>query len=162
MPSEHGDVSLLQHPEAQRLLKSTNMAHLAYLWPDGTPRVVPIWFEWNGQEIVLGTPVEAPKVKALQQNPNVALTIDEEVWPYKVVMIRGAATVGIQNEVAPEYAAAAQRYFGPEGGAAWVNQVGQLSPQMARIVITPQWVTVLDFEQRLPSALEKAMEAQQK
>ncbi len=162
MTSEHGDLTLLQHPEAQRLLKSTNMAHLAYIWPDGTPRVVPIWFEWNGQEIVLSSPAAAPKVNALQQNPHVALTIDEEVWPYKVVMIRGAAEVEVQNEMPPEYEAAAKRYFGPEGGAAWVNQVRQLPAKAARIVITPKWVTVIDFEQRFPSALEKAMEAQQK
>jgi hypothetical protein len=29
---------------------------------------------------------------------------------------------------------------------------------MARIVITPRWVAVLDFEGRFPSALERAME----
>ncbi len=30
-------------------------------------------------------------------------------------------------------------------------------PKMARIAITPEWVGVLDFETRFPSALEKAM-----
>jgi hypothetical protein len=30
---------------------------------------------------------------------------------------------------------------------------------MARIAITPEWVGILDFEQRFPSALEKAMAA---
>ncbi|MCW5880869.1 MAG: pyridoxamine 5'-phosphate oxidase family protein [Anaerolineae bacterium] len=162
MTSEHGDISLLEHPEAQRLLKSTNMAHLAYIWPDGTPRVVPIWFEWNGQEIVLGTPIGAPKVKALMANPNVALTIDEEVWPYKALMIRGTVKVDVQDGVTPEYAAAAKRYFGEEGGTQWIKQLEQLPAKSARIALTPGWVTVIDFEQRFPSALEKAMEEAQK
>jgi hypothetical protein len=29
--------------------------------------------------------------------------------------------------------------------------------QMARIVIQPEWVGILDFEQRFPSAIEAAM-----
>lgn len=162
MASEHGDISLLEHPVAQRLLKSTNMAHLAYIWPDGTPRVVSIWFVWNGREIVISTPATAPKVKALMANPTVALTIDEEVWPYKVLMIRGTVKVDMQDGVTPEYAAAAKRYFGEEGGTQLVKQLDQLSVKSARIALTPGWVTVLDFEQRFPSAMEHAMEAQQK
>ena len=34
----------------------------------------------------------------------------------------------------------------------------QLCPRMARVFITPEWVAILDFETRFPSALEKAME----
>lgn len=30
-------------------------------------------------------------------------------------------------------------------------------PQMARIVIQPEWVGILNFEQRFPSAIEAAM-----
>jgi hypothetical protein len=29
--------------------------------------------------------------------------------------------------------------------------------QMSRITITPEWVGILDFEQRFPSAIEAAM-----
>ncbi len=44
MPSKQGDVDLLQDPVAQQLLQSKSLAHLAYTWHDGTPRVVPIGF----------------------------------------------------------------------------------------------------------------------
>jgi hypothetical protein len=119
--------------------------------------VVPIWFHWNGQEIVLATPVDAPKVKALAHDPKVALTIDEDKWPSKVLLVRGTTTVTIINGVVAEYAAAAERYFGPEQGRAWVAQASSSMPQMARIAILPEWVGLLDFEQRFPSALERAM-----
>ncbi len=39
-----GDLALLEHPVAQQLLASRELARLAYTWTDGTPRVVPIWF----------------------------------------------------------------------------------------------------------------------
>jgi nitroimidazol reductase NimA-like FMN-containing flavoprotein (pyridoxamine 5'-phosphate oxidase superfamily) len=65
MTTEQGDLSLLDDPVAQELLHSTNLARLAYVWRDGTPRVVPIWFHWDGQMIVLGSPPNAPKVNVL-------------------------------------------------------------------------------------------------
>ena len=47
MSSKQGDLSLLNEPVAQELLQSTIPARLSYVWSDGTPRVVPIWFlEW--------------------------------------------------------------------------------------------------------------------
>ncbi len=157
MPTTQGSLDLLQDPIAQRLLQAPIPARVAYTWLDGTPRVVPIWFHWGGQEIVLATPLDAPKVKALARDPKVALTIDEDKWPSKVLLVRGIATVTTVNGVVAEYAAAAERYFGPEQGRAWVVQAGNLMPQMARIAIRPEWVGVLDFEQRFPSALERAM-----
>jgi hypothetical protein len=57
-----------------------------------------------------------------------------------------------------ESAAAAERYFGEEQGRAWVQQVGGMVSQMARIFIQPEWVGILDFETRFPSAIERAME----
>ena len=73
MSVEQGGLDLLEHPTSKELLQSTIPARLAYVWMDGTPRVVPIWFHWNGREFVLGTPPKAPKLKALAKNPKVAL-----------------------------------------------------------------------------------------
>ena len=83
-PVKQGDLSLLQEPAAQLLLQSTIPARLAYVGTDGSPRVVPIWFHWNGREIVMASPPNAPKLKALAKNPKVALTIDENDFPQKV------------------------------------------------------------------------------
>ena len=62
MTTEQGEQDRLNDPVAQELLHSTNLARLAYTWRDGTPRVVPIWFHWDGEAIVLGSPPNAPKV----------------------------------------------------------------------------------------------------
>lgn len=81
MPTQQGDLALLNEPIAQELLKSTIPARLAYSGRDGTPRVLPIWFHWTGDVFVLGTRMDAPKVKALLAHPNVSLTIDSESFP---------------------------------------------------------------------------------
>ena len=41
MPKQ-GEIDLLSDPIAQDLLHSRIPARLAYVWPDGTPRVVPV------------------------------------------------------------------------------------------------------------------------
>jgi hypothetical protein len=151
MATPAGDLKLLDHPLAQRLLSSTEPAQLAYTWLDGTPRTVPIWFHWDGEAIVLTSPPRAPKLTALRTNPQVALTIDEHVWPYKVLYIRGVASIDMLDDISPEYAIAAERYFGADQGKAWVEQLRGLPS--ARIKVTPQWANVIDFETRLPSAL---------
>jgi len=119
--------------------------------------VVPIWFYRTGEEVVMAGPPDAPKVDAIRANPAVALTVDGNDWPYPVLPIRGMATVEIVDGVAPEYAAAARKHFGEEQGNAWVGQVGQMLAQMARIAVRPEWVCVLDFQTRFPSALARRM-----
>lgn len=161
MPTEQGSLALLDDPVAQQMLQSTYPARLAYTWTDGTPRVVPIWFHWNGKEVVFGGPTDAPKMEVLRDGTKVAVTIDGDEWPYKVLLLRGTVHIDVVDGVSQEYAAAAERYFGPEQGEAWVAQMGTLAPQMARIVMTPEWVGILDFQTRFPVAVERAMEQAQ-
>jgi hypothetical protein len=149
---DQGDLGLLEESTAQQLLVSTNPARLGYTWWDGSPRVVAMWFEWTGAEVVMSSPVRAPKVKVLQDRPAVAVTIDDaQAFPYRELMIRGRADVELRDDVPDEYAQAALRYFGQEQGTAWVD--GLRGSPMARIAVTPEWVGLLDFETRLPSAL---------
>jgi hypothetical protein len=155
MPVKQGDLELLEHPVAKELMQSKIPARLAYVWTDGTPRVVPIWFHWDGHEFVLGTPPKAPKLKALPHNPKVALTIDDNNFPHKVLLVRGTARLETVEGIVPEYAAAAERYFGREQGQAWVGQLRAITPTMVRIAIAPEWVGILDFQTYFPSALSK-------
>ena len=157
MPTKQGDVALLRDPVAQQLLQSKFPAHLAYTWRDGTPRVVPIGFHWNGAEIVLATALDAPKTKVLQTGSKVALTIDSNSMPPKVLLIRGTVRIDTVEGIAPEYAAMIRRTMGEEDGQALLAQAAPLYPRMTRIFIHPDWVGLLDFETRLPSAVERAI-----
>jgi len=161
MPTRQGDLAFLDDPVAQRLLHSTIPARLAYTWTDGTPRVVPIGFHWTGQEIVLGTFPDAPKMTALHDGAQVALTIDSDTMPYQVLLVRGRVRTDTVAGIAPEYAAMTKRVFGEEAGQAWLDTLAPICPRMARVFVTPEWVGILDFETRFPSSLERAMEQAQ-
>jgi Pyridoxamine 5'-phosphate oxidase len=153
MPVRQGDLALLEHPVSQELLRSKIPARLAYVWMDGTPRVVPVWFHWNGKELVIATPPKAPKLKALAKHPKVAVTIDTEAFPNKVLLLRGTARLETMPGIVPEYALAAERYFDKDRALAWLAQLRQKISTMVRITVTPEWAGLLDYETRFPSAL---------
>ncbi len=161
MPTRQGDLALLDDPVAQRLLQSTIPARLAHVRPDGTPRVVPIGFHWNGEGFALGTFPDSPKMRALRDGARVALTIDSDAMPYKVLQVRGPVRTDTVAGIAPEYAAMVKRVMGEAAGQAWLDNLRPICPQMTRIFVRPEWVGILDFETRFPSAIERAMQRAQ-
>jgi hypothetical protein len=139
-------------PVAQQLLQSAIPARLAYTWRDGTPRVVPMWFQWTGDVILMGCPPNAPKMKVLADRPHVAVTIDNNEWPYQVLLIRGIASVEPVDEIFPEYTAMARHYLGDDGSKQFLALARQTFSSWTRITIRPGHVRILDMPTRFPSA----------
>src|SRR4051812_2644703 len=153
MPLRQGDLRLLESEVARRLLISKLNARLAYTGRDGKPRVVPIWFHWTGEEVVMASMGGAAKVSALRASPDVAITIDTEGFPAEVLLLRGRAALTDVDGVVPEYAEAARRYLGEEGAAGFLGQVDRPGTEMHRIAVRPTWAAVLDFQTRFPGVL---------
>jgi hypothetical protein len=97
-------------------------------------------------------------VKALAANPKVALTIDTDAPPYRALLVRGTASTEIVDGVPPEYLEASRKGLKDEEQfRAFEAAVRSLYERMARISITPEWAKLLDFQTRLPSAVEELM-----
>jgi hypothetical protein len=148
---------VLSDPIAEELLQSPHLARVAYEGVDGYPRAIPIGYFWNGEQFIVCTATNAPKVAALRLHPKVALTIDTETMPPHALLVRGTASVEIVDGIPTEYLAASRRYVPSDQQQAFEAQVPALYPAMARIAITPEWAKVLDFETRLPVAVEELM-----
>ncbi|MGH3869304.1 MAG: pyridoxamine 5'-phosphate oxidase family protein [Pseudonocardiaceae bacterium] len=146
-------------PLAQQLLHSPIPARLAYTATDGSPRVVPVGYYWNGADIVIGTAPTAPKVRALTVNPVVALTIDTDTQPPHVLLVRGTAEIKIVDGVPSEYLKGAKKARMAE--QQWQDfeaRVRAMYKQMARITIMPHWAKLLDFEERIPDFIRRLVE----
>src|ERR671926_1120052 len=101
------------------------------------------------------TTKNAPKVPALRRNPAVALTIDTEVHPPKILLIRGRAALDVVDGIPEEYLEMNGTYqMTPEQRVEWEAEVRSLYDGMVRIVVTPTWAKLIDFETTLPSAIE--------
>jgi hypothetical protein len=146
---------VLNRPHSRELL-ARDLTRLAYIAKDGTPRSVPIAFVWNGSEIVMCTTKNAPKLPALRKNPMVAVTIDTEVHPPKILLIRGRAELDVVDGIPDEYLKANSTYqMTAEQRVEWEKEVRSLYDGMVRIVVTPTWAKLIDFETTLPSAVEE-------
>jgi hypothetical protein len=152
---------VLRKPISAELLKSGIPARLAYTGIDGEPRVVPIGFLWKEPHVLMFTLPKAAKVRALQQNPRVAITIDTESFPPKVLLIRGSASLEMVEGVPVEYLEASSRMVPPEQFDSWEAGVRALYEQMVRITIVPDWAKLLDFETTIPKAVEDLVRASQ-
>ena len=152
-PNEITEV--LNRPLSRELL-ARDLTRLGYVAKDGTPRNVPMGCIWNGAEIVMCTTMNAPKLASLRANPMVALTIDTEVHPPKILLIRGRAELDDVAGIPDEYLTMNTSYeMTAEQRVEWEKEVRSLYDGMVRIVVTPTWAKLIDFEATLPTAVEE-------
>ena len=64
-------------------------AHLALVRKDGTPHVSPVWFEWDGEHIVINTARGRVKDRILQRKPVVSMSIQDPADSYRYLLITG-------------------------------------------------------------------------
>ena len=146
----------LSTPVAERLLRSTIPARLAFVGASGQPHVTPIWFLWRDGAVVMGSNADSAKVRAIRNHPRVALTIDSETPPYQVLRIRGRAEIEIVDGILDEYVECAHRYYGERRGDTWIEGFRGFVSQMARITVVPDWVEAADFSERFPHLFSDA------
>lgn len=160
-----GSVELLETPVARKLLAAALPARVAYTAADGTPRIVPTWFQWTNGELVMPTYIQAPhipapgarRLAALRARPDVAVAIDTGIEPPQALLVRGRASVTEVDGVDPDYAVSARQYLGEEGARELLDMVDQPGTRMARITVRPAWVGLLDFAGgRLPGVMATA------
>ncbi|WP_114906639.1 pyridoxamine 5'-phosphate oxidase family protein [Ornithinimicrobium murale] len=157
--NEQQITEILAKPYAQQLLNGTDPVRLAYDGLDGDPRVVPIGFWTEGDRVVMATTPNAPKVAALRAKPKVALTIDTNAFPPKVLLIRGAVELEIVDGVPEGYLEGGRRFMTAEQYVEWEVGVKGLYDEMVVIRVTPTWVKLLDFETTIPRAVEELVKA---
>lgn len=134
----------------RELLEEPNLARLGYIGEDGRPRVVPIWFSQDEDDIVLVTGPRAEKARALRRNGAVALSIDSSRPSYKVLLLQGDAALEDLEGMAPEYAQMARRYLGPAADA----YLARLKvKRQVRIRVAVRSFRIFDFVQRYPKSL---------
>jgi PPOX class probable F420-dependent enzyme len=104
-------------PEARELLESSALAHMVTLNRDGSPQVSIVWVGVDGDEIVSGHLPLHLKLRNIQRDPRVTLSIegtrstDIGLREYLVVRGRGRITEGGAPELLQQLA---HTYLGPD------------------------------------------------
>lgn len=86
------------------LLKDETRAFLflATTMPDGSPQVTPIWFNTDGEHILINTNEGRVKDRNMKARPKVAMVIQDPSTPYRYLQVRGEV-VEIIREGADEH-----------------------------------------------------------
>ncbi|WBQ07431.1 pyridoxamine 5'-phosphate oxidase family protein [Kribbella sp. CA-293567] len=152
---------ILARPYSQELLTGPIPARLAYNGLDGDPRVIPIGFWMEGEQLMMATVPKSAKVPALRKSPKVALTIDIGAFPPKALLLRGTAELELVQGVPDGYLVAGRKVMTEEQYGGWVEGVRALYDEMVVITVTLTWAKLLDFETTLPKSVEDLIAAKQ-
>ena len=74
-----------------RMLRRETVVWLSSVCADGTPHLVPIWFSWDGEALLIASKPHARKVANLRENPSVMLALGEPDDDFDVGMVEGMA-----------------------------------------------------------------------
>ncbi|GAA3208132.1 PPOX class F420-dependent oxidoreductase [Dactylosporangium siamense] len=75
--------------DVARLVDDVNYAHIATLLPDGSPHVVPVWVDREGDRIAVLTGPGSRKARNVARDPRVAISIIDQADPKATALIRG-------------------------------------------------------------------------
>ena len=121
------------------LLTATTMAHVATIGPAGEPQSSPVWFDWDGTFLRFAQVTgKQQKVRNLQREPRVALSIIDPANAYRYLEVRGSVERIDQD---PEWAfinAMTRKYLGQDR-----YPFGNPGDEWVVVVIRPERTTQL-------------------
>jgi PPOX class probable F420-dependent enzyme len=98
MPGMQIDTSSGFGRRVQERLENEQVIWLTTVAADGSPQPSPVWFLWDGQQVLMYSMPNTPKLRHMQANPKVALNFDSQDGG-DVVILTGQAQVA-QSEAA--------------------------------------------------------------
>ena len=101
--------------KARAFLSEQRFAVLATINADGTPQQTVMWYDLQGDEVMMNTARGRLKDRNLERDPRISICVEDG---YRFVTIRGTVTLNDDVETAQaDIAHLAVRYHGPERGA---------------------------------------------
>jgi PPOX class probable F420-dependent enzyme len=119
---------------ARALLDGANIAHLATLQPDGSPKVEPVWVGRDGDRVLVATDRRSLKARNVDGDPRVALSVTAFDDPYEQLLVRGVVSEVRADDDLAVLDELSETYLGaPFPRRRWSDRVVLvITPQLAR------------------------------
>lgn len=85
------DTTTLAGARMRRFLEREPVVWLSTVRPNGAPHIVPIWFWWDGEAILVFSKPDAQKVRNLRDRPRAMLALGDAEDDFDVGLIEGHA-----------------------------------------------------------------------
>ena len=120
------------------LLAGSRTGKLATVRPEGRPHVAPVWFTLDGDDLIFTTMANTVKGLNLRANPQAAISVDEEEFPFAFVLIEGSAEIEAlsPSELLPYTTRIARRYVGDDRADAYGRRNATEGEVLVRIPLT--------------------------
>ena len=94
------------------LLRLPSLCYVSTLMPDGSPQLTQTWVDTDGEHVLINSVAGFQKIRNIERDPRVALTVSDPGSPDRYYEVRGDVT-GITTDGAAEHIEKlAQRYLG--------------------------------------------------
>ena len=114
----------------RKLVDDANPAVLGTVNPDGSPQTSVVWVGRDGDDLLVSTAAGRRKVRNIERDPRVSLSVYDTADPLRYAEVRGTATV--TEDLGRELAMAlAERYEGTGAG----EDFRLLPPEVVRVVV---------------------------
>ena len=75
------------------LLESDGFAYVSTIGKQGEPQTNPIWYWWDGKNILISLYPGSQKFENLKRDPRISVAISHPTDPYRYVEARGRVTI---------------------------------------------------------------------
>ena len=118
-------------------------AKLAVVRKDGSPLVLPVWVDIDGDDIVFMTGADTAKGKAILRDPRVCLCWDDDRPPFHFVTVAGTASTSSDHDELLRWGTRiAARYMGEERAEEYGRR-NAVPPEMV-VRVTPTRITAVN------------------
>jgi PPOX class probable F420-dependent enzyme len=141
------------HAYVDRRLRAEPIIWLTTATLDGRTHIVPMWFLWDGQAVVLFSLPNTKKLRHIASNPLVSLALEASDQGYDIVIIEGRASLiddplvtGKMPSFITKYAGVPRRWE-PQEWAEKFSKTVQVMPTKLKAwrtnpANTPQYISV--------------------
>lgn len=119
--------------EIERYLHEAKVARLCTHNEDGTIHVAPVWYAYDGDEILIGTQEISRKARNVARDSQVSVMIDKDTPPYKGVLIYGRATLDYEDAIAKRIPIFARNMPRERAESAAKRMAQQFKPVIIRV-----------------------------
>jgi PPOX class probable F420-dependent enzyme len=71
------------------LLRAPSICYLATIMPDGSPQLTQTWVDTDGEHVIINTVQGFQKVRNIERDSRVALTVADSTEPTRYLQVRG-------------------------------------------------------------------------
>lgn len=132
--------------DLERFVAAPRVAILSYVKRDATPAQAPIWYQYRDGRFAMVTSKTSPKAKALARSKRACLTIQDEMPPYRAVIVDGDITLTDAPLEGGITSWLAMHYFGRLGGREYEKMTAEENRKTGLSLITFDPVRVRGFD----------------